>query len=250
MPMVDTVVNCPSCGCRFGLSESGGEETFGDVKIIRKSIDRISWKELAESIALGEGARVISVGDKIPVELKNGETIVLVAVHANPYWDNSMAFSFEDCMYNEYFMNDDGNYQSGYERCDMRCYLENVVLPLLPDELVSVIQPRIIQQKPTDGVVHQFTDKLWLLSMAEVFGYNANNRGIDIGDTQFEYYLKQKNRVKTYRDAPCYWWLRTPTASGGSLVRYVSTDGSMGSNGASSSFGVAPACIIGAPDHK
>lgn len=251
MDFIERYVNCPSCGCRFGLAEAEGEEAFGDVKIIRKSIDRISWDGLAESIAIGEGARVISVGDKIPVELKNGEKISLVAVHANPYWENSMAFSFEDCLNDEHDMNSSGRYNNGYETCDMRKYITKEVFKLLPDELAAVIQPRTIQQKPYDGQMHQFTDKLWLLSQVEVFGLEREEyRGIDIGDIQFDYFKIQKNRIKTLRGQPYWYWLRTPSASDGSIVRFVNTDGSLNSSYAYDSYGVAPACVIGAPEPK
>lgn len=220
-----------------------------DVKIMRTSTELVSWSILSDRIASGRGASLINVGDKIPVTLKNGDEITLVAVHADPYWRNSMAFSFDDCLSGVYEMNHSGGYQHGYETCDMRKYLTDKIFPLLPDELAAVIRPRTIRQKPYDGQIHEFSDRLWLMSQTEVFGFSDAYRGIDIGDIPFDYYKKRKNRIKTCDDAPYWWWLRTPLAGRGYYVRYVYPDGSVNYYiRAYNSNGVAPACIIGAPE--
>lgn len=44
------------------------------------------------------------------------------------------------------------------------------------------------------------------------------------------------------------YWLRTPATGGGSSVRYVVTGGSLRSSGASYSYGVLAACVIGSSD--
>lgn len=106
----------------------------------------------------------------------------------------------------------------------------------------------------TDGGGSDTTkDKFFLLSRREVFAgdevsnvtegepypfysdysdYTSANTGAD------------KNRIKYRGGSPQWWWLRTPRTGNGSSVRYVYTDGSLDSNNAYSSGGVAPACNV------
>lgn len=52
------------------------------------------------------------------------------------------------------------------------------------------------------------------------------------------------HRIKYKSGTAYYWWLRTPHSGYGHYVRYVGTDGSLGSYYAGNSSGVAPACAI------
>lgn len=99
-------------------------------------------------------------------------------------------------------------------------------------------------------------DKFFLPSRPEVFGGGDN--ASDKGDA-WQYYSANSdkssqannpgadsNRIKVQASNgnPYYWWIRTPHVGYGHIVRIVGTDGSIVSNLAYSSNGVAPACVI------
>lgn len=55
------------------------------------------------------------------------------------------------------------------------------------------------------------------------------------------------DRIKYYNNTARNWWLRSPSWSGATNMRYVNTSGVGSLNGAYSSSGVAVACKIANP---
>ena len=97
----------------------------------------------------------------------------------------------------------------------------------------------------TTASTYTLYDKFFLLSRPEIFG-DWDSASIKDG-VQLEYYVGLSNAERIRRDKNgsarrCF--LRSPNPGNANFVRYLGTDGSLGSNHASSSFGVAPACII------
>lgn len=103
------------------------------------------------------------------------------------------------------------------------------------------------------GSVTINNDKFFLLSRSEVYGGKENN--INEGEP-YPYYSnysdlseegtgEDSNRIKYRNGTAQVWWLRSPYSAGGSGVRIIVTSGVVGSsNGANSSYGIAPACNI------
>ena len=95
--------------------------------------------------------------------------------------------------------------------------------------------------------VEHVIDMFWPLAYQETFG-NA----ID-GTVWFKEVLgTDAKRVKYYvnqngtKGSACYWWLRNPYTGTTHCENYVNTSGSSSSHGISnSSYGCAPACLIG-----
>ena len=88
------------------------------------------------------------------------------------------------------------------------------------------------------------TDKVFLLSRAEVFG-TQEVAGADDGSI-YEFFEGAVNadRIKLRNGSAAHWWLRTPYASRGSHVRLVGSDGSLNGDLACYAYGAAPACVI------
>lgn len=98
-------------------------------------------------------------------------------------------------------------------------------------------------------------DKFFLPSKPEVFGGGDNNS--DKGDA-WQYYAANSdvpggsnnsnadtNRIKTNAAGSAqYWWLRSPNVGDGHHVRTINPAGSVYSNNAYYSGGVAPACVV------
>ena len=99
-------------------------------------------------------------------------------------------------------------------------------------------------------------DKFFLPSRPEVFGGGDN--ASDKGDA-WEYYKansdvpsgssnpnSDSNRIKVNASNgnAAYWWMRSPVVGGGGGVRFIGPSGGVTSGSASSSTGVAPACVV------
>ena len=90
---------------------------------------------------------------------------------------------------------------------------------------------------------------MWLLSASEV-GFKGN--GIPCEGEPYPWYAQgdsaeQRRAVDMDGDEAAYW-LRTPHAGYGYIVRDVNTDGSLYSSLANLSNGVLAACVIGSSD--
>ena len=127
-------------------------------------------------------------------------------------------------------MNEDWTNEGGWLACDMRRYLNEEVIALLPDELVAAIKPRKFGEEE---------DKLWLFSEMEVFGdhdwtENDHDRGF-----QFEYFKDRRNRIKVDEDGDAsWWWERSPYGSNSDYFCGVYSNGYAGIVGAHDASGV------------
>lgn len=129
----------------------------------------------------------------------------------------------------------------------------------LPSDFLEVVESAVIPCR-TNGVcecasldgteftvnqVYELADKFFLLSRPEVYGtYDSttykDGELLDYYDGLTNAERKKYDNSGTVRHA----WLRSPNPSDASRERIVHTDGSVNGNGAYSSNGVAPACII------
>lgn len=233
------LAQCPNCRTRFNLAFDFGEEALNpNISVIRRTTERSSWAALAEEIQSGYAYRAISVGDEIPFTLKNGENVVAVAVHENPYWKNSMAFVIKDCLKEGWQMNATNTNRGGYAATKMRKHLIDDVVPLLPDELASVIKPRTIIQK-YNNAEYKSSDLIWIPSRTEILGPCDHYKDIDFGDVHFDFFSNDKSCVKLLGNGSYSWWLRSPGASSSSSFANVGYFGSSASANASASYGVA-----------
>ena len=129
----------------------------------------------------------------------------------------------------------------------------------LPADFLAVVEPAVIPCRTNsifecaslDGTeftvnqVYELKDKFFLLSRPEIYG-SWDSATYKDGEL-LDYYEGLTNAERRKYDnvgSVRYAWLRSPTPSFASDARIVGTDGSLSSNGAYNSSGVAPACII------
>ena len=129
----------------------------------------------------------------------------------------------------------------------------------LPADFLAVVEPAVIPCRTNsifecaslDGTeftvnqVYELKDKFFLLSRPEIYG-SWDSATYKDGEL-LDYYEGLTNAERRKYDnvgSVRYAWLRSPDPSSASHARIVSTDGSLSSNGAYYSHGVAPACII------
>lgn len=164
----------------------------------------------------------LKVGDEIVETLKDGREVVFVVMDDGVIGlKNLLGY---------HCMNEDWTNKGGWLACDMRRYLNEEIIALLPDELVAAIKPRKFGKEE---------DKLWLFSEMEVFGdhdwtENDPDRGF-----QFEYFKDRRNRIKVDEDGDAHWWWeRSPFGSSSNSFCGVGSGGNASYDGAGNASGV------------
>jgi len=127
-------------------------------------------------------------------------------------------------------------------------------LKLLDPDLVAVlgsVNKQVARNTVNEsGGQDTFSDKIFLLSRKEIYGANE---GVVIGESVYPYYSQFAAavtdaavpwRIKYLTGSPRYWWLRSPYVSNSYTTRYVGTTGLVVGTSATSSYGIAPACVI------
>ena len=165
----------------------------------------------------------LKVGDEIVETLKDGREVVFVVM------DNGVIGLKNLLGY--HYMNEDWTNKGGWLACDMRRYLNEVVIEVLPDELVAAIKPRKFGEKEED--------KLWLFSEMEVFGdHDWTEKDPDRG-VQFEYFKDRRNLIKIDEDENAsWWWERSPFGSNSNYFCAVNSVGNADFSRASANGGV------------
>lgn len=164
---------------------------------------------------------VLKVGDEITETLEDGREVVFVVMDYDVIGLKGLLGWHQ--------MNKTWTNKGGWLASDMRRYLNEEVIELLPDDLLAAIKPRKFGDEE---------DRLWLFSEVEIFGEHIWGAG-DEGDKQFEYFKNPINRVKFDEDGDALrWWGRSPGASDSTSFCHVHSGGNAGSNNANNSIGV------------
>lgn len=213
----------------------------GFVGITRRYESKSKWSDIARNVSR-DSAGYLSVGDCITDRLKDGREFTVEVAAVNPYETNTVVLVFKNAI-GDHCMNAVATNDGGWRDSEMRRWLNEEFIELLPDELRTAIKPRLISQRQDERILES-EDKLWIPSEVEIFGESVYSRS-DEDDTQFELFKDIKNRMKTYADgSPASWWERSPYYNYSSTFCYVNTSGSAYYFSAYYSYGVAPAFII------
>ena len=212
------------------------------IKVITKEAKWTSWAELKAYAEAGRLGEVLKSGDNIPVTLKNGEE---VSFDIGKDESDKIYFVMHNCLKERKPMNGDRTNKGGWEKSDMRRYLNEEVIELLPDELRKIIKPTKIVQV-WDGKRRETEDKLFLLSRTQIFGKNRDYEPIEPNNSLIDIFENQRERVKECKELEevCYWWLRSPYSGYSGDFCYVGTDGTVNDIDAICSHGVAPAFCL------
>ena len=238
-------VCCPNCNTAFEhqLLEEVLEPT---VSITRITQDRSSWQDIIELVRAGCSYRLFNVGDVISFKLKDDTNFEMEVAGIDIYAPNTVVLVAKSCLSEDLPMNERAVYSEhgAWSKCKMRSYLNDKFYKLLPDDFSSVIIPRTIVQQVGNNE-YASEDKIWLPSQTEMFADTPND--MDVGDKHFPLYstYKSRTKIRVNGNGTLWYWLRTPLSTYGSYVRLVLPTGLLSLNYAISSYGVAPACIIG-----
>lgn len=213
----------------------------GFVGITRHCESKSKWSDIARNVSR-DSAGYLSVGDCITDRLKDGREFTVEVAAINPYETNTVVLVFKNAI-GDHCMNTVAANNGSWRDSEMRRWLNEEFIELLPDELRMAIKPRLISQRQDERILES-EDKLWIPSEVEIFGESVCSHSNE-DDTQFELFKDIKNRMKTYADgSPAYWWERSPDYYGSNIFCSVHTSGSAYSSYADYYNGVAPAFII------
>lgn len=162
---------------------------------IRKTItSEIEWNTIKKAQADGKLQELLQVGDELDITLKTGEELTVQAVGTT---ERGLIFLLKDCMKDEHGMNKRMTSKGGWRDSEMRLWLNETIIRMLPDELREMIVPRRIVQT-MDGERLESEDKLWLTSFTEMFGKEGAEdwAPADTDETQLELFSTERSRVK------------------------------------------------------
>ena len=129
--------------------------------------------------------------------------------------------------------------EGGYFKSELRRYVLEELLPLLPDQLREALEPRVMCES-INGETQEYADALWIPSATDVFG-DGEYWELEPDSEQLDIFKRERDRVKELGDKGTWcWWLRSPRRSNSTRFVYVNSDGYVNYNYASYSLGVAP----------
>ena len=150
-----------------------------------------------------------------------------------------LTFQMHDCYADTKQMNSSSTNSGGWTSCAMRSTHLPAILALMPSEVQAGIKEvnKLTSAGSKSSAINTTADKLFLLSEIEIFGsltYSKSGEG-----SQYAYYSAGNSKVKNFSGSANAWWERSPHGSSSTAFCRVSSNGTSGSNIASSSRCVA-----------
>lgn len=226
-----------------------------------------SWSVINEYASTGAAADVYKVGDEKVIELSTGTQITLVILGFNH--DNKtgggkagISIGMKDMLPDYYVWNSNGSNANGWNGSGIRTQTMATLLTQLPADLQAVI--KAVDKKASKGDtltdILTSSDKLWLLSLAEIYSHSAISTSAwgavkDYATTynaegeQYEFWQNAigdldpndngEALIKYMNGGAGFWWLRSPFVGVGLLAWFVGDGGSAGVVRVDVSFGVS-----------
>lgn len=215
-----------------------------------KAISLNGAKNESDQWVIGEDVW-FEIGDEIPINLLNGETITLQIADFNHDVDssgNTVPFTFiaKELLATSKYMNSNGSNAGGWANSDMYTYIQGTVWDWIPDEWKMIITP--VVKKSSEGskstTILSSTDNLFIPSYSEV-GFGTSSPYGEEG-TQYPIFTDSNSRkkCKVGSTSTISWWLRSPAATGTSYFWGVNSNGYSNSNYAGTSCGICVALCV------
>ena len=226
-----------------------------------------SWATIATNVRNDKGGNY-TIGDTKEIDMGTYGTHTLrIANTSTPSECSTSGFSQTACGFVLEFadiitthkMNDTRTNVGGWPATSMRTFVNNDIYNALPSELRNaIIDTTVVSGHGSTSGETNFTstDKLYLLSTAEVWAQGSSNTMND--DTardltrQLDYYKNLGTSTSNYSGAikkngtsDSYWWLRAARSGSTSNFLCVYSNGALTNTGANYTRGVAPAFRLG-----
>ena len=227
-----------------------------------------SWETIVTRVQAGE-ISTYNVGDTKEVNLGTtyGTHTLRIANTSTPSECSRAGFSQTACGFvlefadiiGDYAMNDNEDTNvGGWPATSMRTFLNTDIYNAIPSEIKNAIIDTTVVSGHGESDTENFTstDKLYLLSTAEVWAQGSSNT-IDYDTArdntrQLDYYknlntdtVNYSPAIKNNGSSDSYWWLRAAFSYNTNNFLRVSNNGDWINTGASNAYGVAPAFRLG-----
>ena len=227
-----------------------------------------SWETIVTRVQAGE-ISTYNVGDTKEVNLGTtyGTHTLRIANTSTPSECSRAGFSQTACGFvlefadiiGDYAMNDNEDTNvGGWPATSMRTFVNTDIYNAIPSEIKNAIIDTTVVSGHGESDTENFTstDKLYLLSTAEVWAQGSSNT-IDYDTArdntrQLDYYknlntdtVNYSPAIKNNGSSDSYWWLRAAFSYNTNNFLRVSNNGDWINTGASNAYGVAPAFRLG-----
>ena len=195
------------------------------------------WATIIAKLESGQYATAYQVGNYKPIDLGTEGTINMQIV-AIDNEEAPLTFIAKELLATKKPMNSSGSNANGYPVCEMKTYLNDTILPLIPEVVRTHIKPvsKTSYDKTSGGDLTS-TEKLWIPSAREIFGGTSYEQS---GPVYNLIYKDATSRKKAVVGSSSFtgWWLRSARSGYDTSFRYVSSNGYVYDYYANSSYGV------------
>ena len=242
----------------------GIEESKDNTSAVSFSSD--SWDTIISAVKKGNISKY-NVGDTKTIDMGTYGTHTLrIANTSTPSECSRTGFSQTACGFVlefadiiiEHTMNGTATNAGGWPATTMRTFVNNDIYNAIPDEIKNAIIDTTVVSGHGKSDTENFTstDKLYLLSTAEVWSQGSSNTiSTDTArdnTRQLDYYKNLGTSTSNYSGAikkngtsASRWWLRAAYSNTAFTFLFVSDSGGWSANNATIASGVAPAFRLG-----
>ena len=230
-----------------------------------KNFSTDDWETIIDAIGEGNTSKY-NVGDTKEIDLGSyGKHTLRIANKSTPSECSNTNFSQSACGFVLEFadiitthkMNDKRTNVGGWPATSMRTFVNNDIYNAIPSEIKNaIIDTTVVSGHGSTSGETNFTstDKLYLLSTAEVWAQGSSNT--ISGDTakdltrQLDYYKNLGTSTNSYNGAikkngASAWWLRTPSSNTNNYFYIVIESGDWSDDHANATNVVSPAFRLG-----
>ena len=236
-------------------------------KVNPVSFSSDSWDTIISAVKKGNISKY-NVGDTKTIDMGTYGTHTLrIANTSTPSECSRTGFSQTACGFVlefaniiiEHTMNGTATNAGGWPATTMRTFVNNDIYNAIPDEIKNAIIDTTVVSGHGKSDTENFTstDKLYLLSTAEVWSQGSSNTiSTDTArdnTRQLDYYKNLGTSTSNYSgaikkngtSASRWWWLRAAYSNTAFTFLFVSDSGGWSANNATIASGVAPAFRLG-----
>lgn len=222
-----------SSNCSVCLAFTLSPETISD-----------SWAEIDAAVTNGTYKTKYNIGDTKALDLGDQGNILMqiAAFDADELADGSgtaaITWVAKQLLVTKSVMNSSKTNADGYPASDMKTYMEGTIWGKIPSTVQALIQTvKKTSYDKTTAADLTSNLKVWIPSAREIFGGSDYEQS---GPVYSDLFVDAKSRKKNVygSSSAVHWWLRSAHSGNGTVFREVYPNGDMGSNSASSYYGV------------
>lgn len=194
-----------------------------------------SWTQIIKACQKNEVPSTWTIGSQKDMTINGKDyTIDIIGKNHDDYADGSgkapLTFQLHDCYDTSYRMNSTKSNANGWGYSEMRTTHLPAILALMPSEVQAAIKEvnKLTRASYSNSSINTTADKLFLLSMMEIFDATASNSSGEgaLGEgSQYAYYKEGNSKIKKMNDTAQMWWARSPRITTSTGYCSVSTAG-------------------------